>query len=261
MLKYSLLNFIFFYVGFSMNIHKIFAMALLLSLMPHTAQSYFDTGVSIQISLTKQTLLMGAAVGGSILAGFSLYRLYCHFFVMTLPKAEKLCNEVSAYIEEMTSKYHRELDLIDKGFTDEALKVELQNIITDSDSESPYLTYNNALREAVRRAESYEEKYRKCIPQLETAMNKIHCKRESSHLYSSGYSKVEAQLQQYGRLFESIAGLRELLHSLRFKMQRLVRLCMQFDAYRQEKMLARLQAIERQLIINSMRSETVYYCY
>lgn len=224
------------------------------------SEAYCNIGVyfPIEVPISKKTLLIGAAVGGSIVAAYYIYNYFC---VMTLPKAERLCNDVSAFIEEVTSKYHQELAAIDKGINDELLKVELQNIITSQDSESPYLTYTNNVRSITKKDESFEESFSYGIPQLQGAMDKVVKKLNAAHECCLERDELESLVQKYKKLFHSIAGLRELLHAIRFKMQRLIRLCMQFDAYRQEKILERLQAIETQMVFDRMQPKTINNIY
>lgn len=239
-----------------MAVRKIVACTVLCMVLPCNAFWEVGLSTSIHIPLTKKNLLIGAAVGGSILAAVYLYRYFC---VMTLPKAERLCNEVGGYIEKMSSKYHAEFAILDKGVGDEIFKSELQNIITAGDSESPYLTYVNALQDSIKQIQSYEEQFSNGISHLQTAMDKLVSKINGCLLISDRENFGD-ELQRYKNVLISIAGLRELLHMIRFKLQKMMRTCLQFDAYRQEKMLERLQAIEKQLIYARINQQCCNHC-
>ncbi len=199
------------------------------------------------ISSKKTLLIGGVVVGGAIAAGF----FYHYFFVLTLPKAEQLCHEITEYVKYVTSHYQRELTLLEKSNDYEEQKAELQKIIAEFNSESPFLTYTNTIKRDLSKCEVYEKQFSRGIPQLKKTMDKL-IEKEKIEVIEEKQEELQGEINRYKAVLSSIAQLSEMLHALRYKLQRLVNYCVQYDAYKQEMILDRLQAIETQLILNRM---------
>jgi len=240
---------------------KACALGILIALAPCTTQTSFYENliphcflnISTEIPLNKKTLLIGGAVAGSALLG---YWLYNYFFVLTLEKAEKLCHEVTEHINYAGNEYEREITLLESNKELETQKKELQDIIAQLDSESPYLTYTNKIKADLDKCEKYEKRFYKGVPQLQKAMNKIINKTSKET-----YNHTQNEIGRYENVLTSIAQLREILHFYRLKLKKLVSYCVQFDAYKQEKILEQLQNIQTQLIMNNLNTSHSMHHY
>ena len=230
---------------------KTVALGLLISTIPGTTQNFptirFD--FTPVILLNRKTFLIGGAVIGTVCAGVWLYN---YFWVFTLPKAYELCHKVTEYSDDISNRYEREFALLERESNRDIQKAELQNIIADLDSESPYLTYTNTIKRDLLKAKKYEETFSRGIPHLEKAMEKCIKKTESAS--EEKLEKLQSEIREYKFILTKIAQLREIVHAIRRKLQRLVNYCVQYDAYKQEKILERLQAIESQLIYSRIDS-------
>lgn len=226
---------------------KTLALGLLLSIIACTTQSFHTISFNFTtvVPLNRKTLLIGGAIIGGVCAGIWLYN---YFWVFTLPKANELCHEVTEYIDQIATRYEREFALLEREGNRDIQKAELQNIIADLDNESPYLTYTNTIKKDLSKAKNYEKTFRRGIPHLEKAMEK--CIKKSESASEERLEKLQNEIREYKALLSTIAKLREILHATQHKLQRLVNYCMQYDVYKQEKILERLQAIESQLRIN-----------
>ena len=81
---------------------------------------------------------------------------------------------------------------------------------------------------------------------------------ESASLIKENQKNLEKKIEQHKVILKSITELREVLYSVRRKLQRLVNYCIQYDTYKQEMILARLAAIEKQLIFNRMDKQIIF---
>jgi len=238
---------------------KALLFGALVSTVPCTTQSFFNTNIlfnlPIEIPINKKTLLIGGAIAGGVLAATLIYR---YFWILTLPKAQELCHEITEYVDYVATHYEREFTLLEKNSDRDTQKAELQNIITELDSESPYLAYTNQLRKNLSKAENYEKRFARGIPQLEKAMDKLIKKSES--VSGERFEKLQRETNYYKAILQTIAQLREILHALRHKLTRIANYCVQYDAYKQEKILEQLQAIQTQLILNHL-NQTPHYHY
>lgn len=244
-----------------MNSKRAFAVLCLGLLCVNATQASWSFVPYVQLEFdasqlfNKRVLIAGAVVGCAATAGYFLYR---YFSAMTLPKAKCWCDRADALEVRLACDYQRETSLLVNNALSAAHKDMLRDIIAESGTETPYMNYVRTLQNDLSSLEGLENEFVRGVPRLEAAMLQIASRLHEVDLDEQERTSIEQQVAAYQVTLQKMRQLRDNLRETYVQLAHICACAKQFDGYRQELLLARLDRIETQLALHGMHSHCCY---
>lgn len=144
------------------------------------------------------------------------------------------------YLNTTSKYYNRELQLLDTQLKIETIKSVLEDIVAETDSDLPYVTYTSILKNNLKQCREYENCIEKNLLKLKNLCAKLH-----------PYNTQE--IMHYQILIKDLSQLDAKLLELENSLKKLISYCIQYKGFRHEQMIQILKNIECQKFIHVIK--------